>query len=165
MFSQSITSCNAPKALGPYSPAIKLGDFVYCSGQLPLDVVSGELVVGGIKEQTQQVLKNLEAILMEMGLNMQHVVKTTVFMTDLNEFDDMNEVYGQFFAQPYPARSTVQVAVLPKKAKIEIECLVIDTLAYEQQMQQGCGGCANHSEQCEGSCGSDEGCGCDCSQK
>lgn len=162
MFSQAISSCNAPKALGPYSAGIKLGDFVYLSGQVPLDPVTNEVVSGGIKEQTVQVLKNIEALLMEMNLELRHVVKTTVFMTDLNEFAEMNEVYGSYFKEPYPARSTVQVVALPKGVKVEIECLVIDTLAYERQMQQGgCGGCGNHQhgECCEGDCG--DSCNCE----
>ncbi len=158
MFSQSISSLNAPKVLGPYSAAIKLGDFVYCSGQLPLDPVTNEIVEGGIKEQTAQVLRNLEAVLSEKDLELRHVVKTTVFMSDLNEFADMNEIYGTYFKEPYPARSTVQVAALPKGAKLEIECLVIDTLVYEKQMQQaqGCSGCGGSD--CASDCNCDGGC-------
>ncbi|MDP2812948.1 MAG: RidA family protein [Erysipelotrichaceae bacterium] len=155
----TITSPNAPKAIGPYSPAVKLGDFVYMSGQLPLDPESNEIVAGGIQEQTYQVLKNMEAILAEMGLETRHIVKTTVFMTDLADFDSMNQIYATYFMQPYPARTTVQVAALPKGAKIEIECLVIDTLAYEAHMHQhnheGCG-CGDGGCDCEG----EEGCDC-----
>ena len=157
MLIQEITSANAPKAIGPYTPAVKLGDFVYISGQIPVDPASGEIVAGGIQEQTHQVLKNIEALLAEMNLEMRHIVKTTVFMTDLGEFNAMNEIYATYFDRPYPARSTVQVGALPKGAKVEIECLVIDTLVYERQMQGGCGGCG-------GGCSSDEGgcCGGDC---
>ncbi len=159
MFSQAISSSNAPQAIGPYSAGIKLGDFVYLSGQLPMDPISGEIVNGEIQEQTAQVLKNIEALLKEMNLEMRHIVKTTVFMSDLSEFNAMNEVYASFFTQPYPARSTVQVAALPKGAKIEIECLVIDTLVYERQMQGGCQGCGSgHGECCEGDC--QDSCGC-----
>jgi len=147
----SITSPNAPKAIGPYSPAIKLGDFVYMSGQLPLDPLSGEIVGENIQEQTYQVLKNIEALLTEMDLEMRHIVKTTVFMSDLAEFDEMNQIYATYFANPYPARSTVQVSKLPKGAKIEIECFVIDTLAYEKHVHgSGCGDCASGCE-----CGED----------
>ncbi len=149
MLIQEITSANAPKAIGPYTPAVKLGDFVYMSGQIPVDPASGEIVAGGIQEQTHQVLKNIEALLAEMNLEMRHIVKTTVFMTDLGEFNAMNEIYATYFDRPYPARSTVQVGALPKGAKVEIECLVIDTLVYERQMQGGCGGCG-------GGCSSDE---------
>lgn len=155
MFTNVISSCNAPKAIGPYSAGIKLGDFVYLSGQLGLDPLSGELVGEDIRQQTRQVIKNIEALLMEMGLELRHVVKTTVFMTDLAEFTAMNEVYAEAFKEPYPARSTVQVAALPKGGKVEIECLVIDTLVYERQANSGCGGC--RGECCEGDCS--EGCG------
>jgi len=148
MFNKAIHSDKAPKAIGPYSPAIKLGDFVYLSGQVPLDASTGELVSGGIEEQTHQVFKNIQAILEEMGLETRHIVKTTVFMTDLAEFSTMNEIYSTYFAEPYPARSTVQVGALPKGAKVEIECLVIDTLAYEQQMGSGCS-CSDGCEDCD----------------
>lgn len=165
MFTQAISSPNAPKALGPYSQAIKLGDFVYLSGQIPMDPSTGEIVPGGIQEQTQQVLKNIEAVLAEMDLEIRHVVKTTVFMTDLSEFDAMNQIYAVYFNEPFPARSTVQVAALPKGAKIEIECTVIDTLVYEKQMSHGgcngsCGGEGCHGEDC-GCDGDDCGCGDD----
>ena len=148
MFNKAIHSSKAPKAIGPYSPAIKLGDFVYLSGQVPLDAETGELVSGGIVEQTHQVFKNIKAILEEMNLETSHIVKTTVFMTDLGEFTAMNEVYSTYFSEPYPARSTVQVGALPKGAKVEIECLVIDTLAYEQQMSSGCS-CGDDCDDCD----------------
>lgn len=155
MFSQAITPSNGPKAIGPYSAGIKLGDFVYLSGQLGIDPVSNELVGNDIQTQTKQVMANIEAVLVEMNLELRHVVKTTVFLTDLNDFEQFNEVYGAAFAQPYPARSCVQVAALPKGAKVEIECLVIDTLIYERQMAaSSCGGCS-------GGCGDD----CDCDSK
>ena len=154
MLIQEITSANAPKAIGPYTPAVKLGDFVYMSGQIPVDPVTGEVVEGGIVEQTHQVLKNIEALLAEQGLEMRHIVKTTVFMTDLSEFSAMNDIYATYFDRPYPARSTVQVGALPKGSKVEIECLVIDTLAYERQMG-GCGGCHGGCSDEGGCCGSD----------
>lgn len=161
MFMKPIYSNNAPKALGPYSPAIKLGDFVYLSGQVPIDPQTGNLVAGGIVEQTHQVLKNIEALLMEMGLETRHIVKTTVFIKDMNDFSAMNAVYDTYFKEPYPARSTVEVSRLPKDSLIEIECMVIDTLAYEAQMG---GGCADGCDSCSG-CGDDHGhddggCGC-----
>ncbi len=153
MFIQSVQPANGPKAIGPYSPAVKLGDFVYVSGQLPIDPESGEIKGTTIEEQTRQAIANLENVLAEMNLELRHIVKTTVFMSDLNEFEAFNNEYAKAFAQPYPARSCVQVAALPKGAKVEIECMVIDTLIYEQQMAaSSCGGCG-------GGCGSD--CGCD----
>ncbi|TFG82236.1 MAG: RidA family protein [Erysipelotrichales bacterium] len=157
MFTKSYNSPNAPQAIGPYSPALKLGDFVYLSGQLPLDPQSGKIVGADIQEQTYQVLKNIEAVLSEMNLETRHIVKTTVFLSDLADFDAMNEIYATYFAQPYPARSCVQVCALPKGAKIEIEALVIDTLVYEQQAasQSSCG-CGD--EGCGEGCG--EGCEC-----
>jgi 2-iminobutanoate/2-iminopropanoate deaminase len=156
MFLNAVTSDLAPKAIGPYSPAVKLGDFVYLSGQLGLDVQTGELVAGGIVEQTEQVFVNIKALLSAMGLSTYHIVKTTVFLKDMADFGAMNEVYAKHFNAPYPARSTVAVAGLPKNALVEIECVVIDTLAYEPQ-EEGCGcsgGCS------EGDCSSDSGCCC-----
>lgn len=158
MFTKSIHSDNAPKAIGPYSPAVKLGDFVYMSGTLPIDVKTSEIVEGGIQEQTYQVLKNMEAVLAEMNLEMRHIVKTTVFMADLSGFAQMNEIYSTYFADPYPARSTVEVKALPKGALIEIEAIVIDTLVYEQQMKQQ----HNHSCGDECGCGDDSSCGDEC---
>ncbi|MDR1793815.1 MAG: RidA family protein [Erysipelotrichaceae bacterium] len=148
MFSQPINSPKAPKAIGPYSPAIKLGDFVYLSGQIAIDPFSGNLVDGGIKEQTKRALDNMKAILEEMGLSFYHVVKTTVFLADINDFNDFNEVYATYFEPPYPARSAIGVAALPRGAKVEIEAVVIDTLAYEQQAAgcQGCSGCSDDSK-------------------
>lgn len=163
MFTKSFASPNVYKPIGPYSPAVKLGDFVYLSGQLPLDQ-EGQLVAGEIQEQVYQVIKNMEAILTEMKLEMRHIVKTTVFLTDLNDFQAMNEIYATYFSDPYPARSTIQVAALAKGAKIEIEAIVIDTLVYEQQVahQQGeacgCGDDCGCEESC--SCESDENCQC-----
>ncbi|MDD6467198.1 MAG: RidA family protein [Erysipelotrichaceae bacterium] len=151
MFNRAIHSDLAPRAIGPYSPAMQLGDFVYVSGQLPVVPETGELVSDDIREQTQQSINNMQAVLSAVDLELRHVVKTTVYMTDLSQFNEMNEVYGLYFQQPYPARSCVQVAALPKGAKVEIEALVIDTLRYERQTQ-GCGGCHSNDDSCESGC-------------
>ena len=116
-----ISTKKAPAAIGPYSQAIQLGNLVYTSGQIPIDPSTGAFVEGGIKEQTRQSLTNIKAILEEAGLSMSNVVKTTVFMADMNDFADMNAVYAEFFAEPYPARSAVAVKTLPKGALLEIE--------------------------------------------
>ena len=116
-----ISTKAAPAAIGPYSQAITVGNLVYTSGQIPIDPATGNFVEGGIKEQTRQSLSNVKAILEEAGLTMANVVKTTVFMADMNDFADMNAVYAEFFAEPYPARSAVAVKTLPKGALVEIE--------------------------------------------
>ena len=116
-----INTTKAPAAIGPYSQAIQVGNLVYTSGQIPIDPATGSFVEGGIKEQTRQSLANVKAILEEAGLTMADVVKTTVFMADMNDFADMNAVYAEFFAEPYPARSAVAVKTLPKGALVEIE--------------------------------------------
>ena len=127
-----ISTKKAPAAIGPYSQAIQVGNLIYTSGQIPIDPATGHLVEGGIKEQTRQSLTNVKAILEEAGLTMANVVKTTVFMADMNDFADMNSVYAEFFDQcqsgkaeefitPYPARSAVAVKTLPKGALVEIE--------------------------------------------
>ena len=118
---KAISTTKAPAAIGPYSQGIKVGDLVYTSGQIPIDPVTGNFVEGGIKEQTRQSLTNVQAILKEAGLTMENVVKTTVFMADMNDFADMNAVYADFFTEPYPARSAVAVKTLPKGALVEIE--------------------------------------------
>ena len=118
---QSISTSNAPAAIGPYSQAIMAGGFVYVSGQLPIDPSTGVFVAGGIKEQTRQSLLNAQAILREAGTDLSHVVKTTVFLSDIANFAPMNEVYAEFFAAPFPARSAVAVRDLPKNALVEIE--------------------------------------------
>lgn len=153
IFMKAIKSENAPKALGPYSPATKLGDFVYLSGQIPLDPQSGAVVGESIEEQTHQVMKNIGAVLAEMGLDYKHIMKATIYVADLNDFDKLNEVYGSYLEEPYPARSCVQVARLPKDVKVEIECFAIDTLVYEQQMAaQQEGGCSGCGGGCDGGC-------------
>lgn len=111
----------APAAIGPYSQAIEVNGFVYTSGQLPVDPATGEFAPGGIKEQTRQSLANVKNILEQAGTSMNNVIKTTVFLNDMNDFAAMNEVYAQFFQQPYPARSAVAVEKLPKDALVEIE--------------------------------------------
>ena len=118
---KDIHTPKAPAAIGPYSQAIKAGNLIYTSGQIPIDPTTGLFVEGGIKEQTRQSLRNVQAILEEAGLTMGNVVKTTVFMADMNDFADMNAVYAEFFAEPYPARSAVAVKTLPKGAMVEIE--------------------------------------------
>ena len=118
-----ISTKAAPAAIGPYSQGIKVGDLVYTSGQIPIDPATGNFVEGGIKEQTRQSLTNVQAILKEAGLTMGNVVKTTVFMADMNDFADMNAVYADFFTEPYPARSAVAVKTLPKGALVEIEVI------------------------------------------
>jgi 2-iminobutanoate/2-iminopropanoate deaminase len=119
-----VSTHEAPKAIGPYSQAVEAGGFVFVSGQIPLDA-GGTLVAGGVKEQTEQVLKNLEAILAAVGLGLDAVVKTTVFMTDLSQFAAMNEVYASRFKAFHPARATVQVGALPKGAAVEIEAVAL----------------------------------------
>ena len=116
-----ISTKKAPAAIGPYSQAIQVGNLVYTSGQLPIDPATGAFPEGGVKEQTRQSLTNVKAILEEAGTGMGNVVKTTVFMADMNDFADMNSVYAEFFAEPYPARSAVAVKTLPKGALVEIE--------------------------------------------
>lgn len=111
----------APKAVGPYSQAIVAGGFVFASGQLPIDPTTGEFAEGGIKEQTCQSLTNVTHVLAEAGIDLSHVVKTTVFLSDMANFTAMNEVYATFFSEPYPARSAVAVKTLPKNALVEVE--------------------------------------------
>jgi 2-iminobutanoate/2-iminopropanoate deaminase len=120
---QVINSGQAPKAIGPYSQAIRAGDFVFCAGQTPIDPATGNLVEGGIEEQTRRALKNLSVVLQAAGTSLNQVVKTTVFLLDMNDFSQMNAVYAEFFPTNPPARSTVQVARLPKDARVEIEVI------------------------------------------
>ena len=112
---KTISTTKAPAAIGSYSQAIQVGNLIYTSGQIPIDPATGVFVEGGIKEQTRQSLTNIKAILEEAGLSMTNVVKTTVFMADMNDFADMNAVYSDFFSEPYPARSAVAVKTLPKE--------------------------------------------------
>ena len=110
----------SPAPVGPYNHAVRIGDLLFCSGQIPLDA-SGTLVEGDIRAQTERVLENVKAILADQGLSFSNVVKSTVFMTNLGDFAAMNEVYGKYFTSDFPARSTVQVAALPRGANVEIE--------------------------------------------
>ena len=119
----AISTTNAPAAIGPYSQAIKVGELLFVSGQLPINPATGTFAEGGIKELTRQSLTNMKAILEEAGTSMANVVKTTVFLADMNDFAAMNEVYAEFFAAPFPARAAVAVKTLPKGALVEIECI------------------------------------------
>ena len=118
-----ITTDKAPKALGPYSAGIRVGNMIYTAGQVGIDPVIGEIVAGGIEAETRQVLHNLQAVLKAAGSSLDWVVKTTVFLQDMGEFSRMNAVYAEFFKQKPPARSTVQVGALPKGAAVEIEAV------------------------------------------
>ncbi len=120
-----VSTDKAPGAIGPYSQAIKTGGMLYCSGQIPIDPVTGEFVSNEITEQTEQVLKNLSAVLEAGGSSLSNVVKTTVFLADMSDFAAMNEVYGRYFNDNKPARATVQAARLPRDAKVEIECIAV----------------------------------------
>ncbi|HEX9074310.1 MAG TPA: RidA family protein [Anaerolineae bacterium] len=122
---QVVHSDKAPKALGPYSQGIRFGDFVFCAGQGGFDPASGRLVEGGIEAETRRVMQNLSAVLEQAGTSIQNVVKTTVFLTDLDEFKAMNAIYAEFFPSNPPARSTVQVARLPGGARVEIEAIAV----------------------------------------
>ena len=116
-----IATSKAPAAIGPYSQAIRIGDFLYTSGQISLDPETMEMITGDIEVETEKVLKNIEAILKEDELNLNNIIKTTVYLTDLSEFARMNQVYEKFFTDTKPARACVQVAALPKGAKVEID--------------------------------------------
>ena len=123
---KAIQTDQAPAAIGPYSQAIDSGaGLVFVSGQIPIDPATGTFVPGGIREQTRQILTNAQAILAAAGLGLGNVVKTTVFLADMGDFAAMNEVYAQFFTDPYPARSAVAVKTLPKGALVEIECIAV----------------------------------------
>jgi 2-iminobutanoate/2-iminopropanoate deaminase len=120
-----ISTENAPGAIGPYSQAIKANGMLFCSGQIPIDPATGEFVEGGVAEQTEQVFKNMIAVLEAGGTSLEGVVKTTVFLADMNDFGAMNEVYGRYFDTNKPARATVQAARLPRDARVEIECIAV----------------------------------------
>ena len=120
-----ISTENAPSAIGPYSQAVKTGGMVFCSGQIPIDVATGEFVSETVAEQTEQVLKNLSAVLEAAGTSLNNVVKTTVFLADMNDFAQMNEVYARYFNENKPARATVQAARLPRDARVEIDCIAV----------------------------------------
>lgn len=118
-----LAPAHSPKAVGPYNQAVRLGDFLFCSGQIPLDPATGNLINGDIKMQTERVLQNVLIILKDQKLEFANVVKSTVFLTNLGDFAEMNEVYARYFTSNFPARSTVQVAALPKGAQVEIEII------------------------------------------
>ena len=122
---EAVATKSAPSAIGPYSQAVKAGGFVFCSGQIPLDPVSGEMKGETIEEQTREALKNLGAVLTAAGVSLDDVVKTTVYLKDLKTFGAMNGVYGEFFKPPYPARATIEAAGLPKGALVEIDAVAI----------------------------------------
>ncbi len=119
----AIASPKAPKAIGPYSAALRAGQLLFVSGQVPLDPDTGMMIDGDIGTQTRRVLQNIGALLESAGLSLQHVVRTTVFLADMNDFAAMNEAYRTFFVEPYPARSTIQAARLPRDARIEIDVI------------------------------------------
>lgn len=123
MKKKCISTEAAPSAIGPYSQAVQLGNTLYCSGQIPIDPRSGNIVEGTIQDETHQVMKNLLAVLEAAGCNANDVVKTTIFLKDLNHFADVNEVYGSYFQAPYPARACVEVAKLPKGVRVEIDAI------------------------------------------
>jgi 2-iminobutanoate/2-iminopropanoate deaminase len=114
---------DAPKAIGPYSQAVRIGDLLFLSGQVPLDPSTGQIVEGDIRVQTRRVMDNLAAVLTSAGLSFAHVARTTIFLADMGDFAHVNEVYGTYFTEPYPARATVQVARLPKDARVEIDAI------------------------------------------
>lgn len=123
MGKKAVFSKDAPAPIGPYSQAVRVGDWLFVSGQIPVDPSTNEVVSGGIVAQTRQVLQNLQAILNAEGASLQNIVKTTIYLQDLYDFKAMNEVYETYFSQPYPARATVEVSALPKGVLIEIEAI------------------------------------------
>ena len=125
MNKETVSTENAPGAIGPYSQAIKAGGMVFCSGQIPIDPKTGEFVSDMVSEQTEQVLRNLGEVLRAAGSSLDAVVKTTVFLADMDDFAEMNEVYGRFFNENKPARATVEAARLPRDARVEIECIAL----------------------------------------
>src|SRR5271170_86650 len=118
---QIIKPAKSPTAVGPYNHAVRIGDLLFCAGQIPIDPKDGNLIIGDIKAQTERVLENVKAILEDQKLTFANVVKSTVFLTNLADFAGMNEIYSKFFMENFPARSTIQVAALPKGANVEIE--------------------------------------------
>ena len=122
---ETVSTDKAPGAIGPYSQAVTANGIVFCSGQIPIDPATGNFVSDAIAEQTEQVLKNLDQVLQAAGTGLDRVVKTTVFLADMNDFAEMNEVYSRYFSENKPARATVQAARLPRDAKVEIECIAV----------------------------------------
>ena len=122
---EAIATDRAPQAIGPYSQAVRAGNQIYCSGQIPIDPATGAIIDGDIAVQTRQVLTNLSKVLEAAGVSLDHVVKTTVYLADMNDFAAMNAVYGTFFSSPAPARSTVRAARLPRDARVEIDVVAV----------------------------------------
>jgi 2-iminobutanoate/2-iminopropanoate deaminase len=122
---QAVTAPDAPQAMGAYSPAIRAGNLLFVSGQIPIDPASGALIDGDITAQADQVMRNMSALLKAAGVGFEHVVRTTVYLADMNEFAAMNDVYGRYIVDPPPARATVQVARLPRDVKIEVDCIAV----------------------------------------
>jgi 2-iminobutanoate/2-iminopropanoate deaminase len=122
---QAVSTPDAPRAIGPYSQAVRAGSLLFASGQIPTDPASGAIVDGDISAQTRRVFENLAAVLEASNLSFKDVVKTTVFLADMSDFSAMNEVYGSYFSEPFPARATVQVARLPKDARVEIDLVAM----------------------------------------
>jgi 2-iminobutanoate/2-iminopropanoate deaminase len=122
---QAISALGAPEAIGPYSPAIRAGNLLFLSGQIPIDPATGALVDGDIAAQTEQVMRNICALLEAAGAGVEHLVRTTVFLADMNEFTAMNECYAKFLVDPPPARATVQVARLPRDVRVEIDAIAV----------------------------------------
>jgi 2-iminobutanoate/2-iminopropanoate deaminase len=125
MVREIISTENAPGAIGPYSQAVKTGNLIFVSGQIPIDPTTGEFVSDEIEKQTEQVLQNLSAILEAAGSSLNNVVKTTVFLADMDDFSAMNEIYGRYFSEHKPARATVEAARLPRDSRVEIECIAL----------------------------------------
>jgi 2-iminobutanoate/2-iminopropanoate deaminase len=122
---QIINTTNAPAPIGPYSQAVQAGNFLFVSGQVAINPENGELNMSNIEEETHQVMRNLKAVLLEAGLTFDHVVKSTIFLSDMGAFAQVNEIYGQYFTTEFPARETVQVSVLPKNVNVEISVIAI----------------------------------------
>ncbi|HEY7291131.1 MAG TPA: RidA family protein [Vicinamibacterales bacterium] len=120
---QPVSTPDAPKAIGPYSQAVRVGELLFLSGQVALDPASGQMVEGGVDVQTRRVMDNLAAVLKAAGRTFADVARTTIYLADMNDFAKVNEVYGSYFSEPFPARATVQVARLPKDARVEIDCI------------------------------------------
>ena len=120
-----ITTTNAPAPIGPYSQAVQAGNFLFVSGQVAINPENGELNIPNIEEETHQVMRNLKAVLLEAGLSFDNIVKSTIFLTDMGTFAQVNEIYGQYFTADFPARETVQVSVLPKNVNVEISVIAI----------------------------------------
>ncbi|MBL8181401.1 MAG: RidA family protein [Blastocatellia bacterium] len=125
MMNEVISTDKAPGAIGPYSQAIKAGNMIFCSGQIPIDIATGEFVSDNVAEQTEQVLKNLAEVLAAAGASLNDVVKTGVFLADMNDFAEMNEVYARHFVDNKPARATVAALGLPRGARVEIDCIAV----------------------------------------